>query len=197
MTGDHRPTLTRDDIVAGLRELIAELASRGQTARIRLVGGAAIALTVDADRPSTVDIDAPLDPTGPVLEAAAAIAARHGWRADWINDAATMFLPNGLGRRTPEWRTVHQGPHVTVQVASPDTLLAMKLHAAQRRGNRDASDLAALLPLCGITSLEAAEQLYEDFYPGDELTERSQQLVRRLLDTNQPAKSQPVVPPLD
>ena len=163
MTGDRRQILTRDDIVAGLRELIAELASRGQTARIRLVGGAAIALTVDADRPSTVDIDAPLDPTGPVLEAAAAIAARHGWRTDWINDAATMFLPSGLGIRTPEWRTVHQGPHVTVQVASPQTLRAMKLHATPRRGNRDAGDLAALLPVCGITSLAAAVQLYGDF----------------------------------
>lgn len=197
MTDDQRQTLTRDDIVAGLRELVAELSSRGQTGRIRLVGGAAIALTVDVDRPSTVDIDAPLEPAGPVLEAAAAIASRHGWRADWINDAVTMFLPNGLGTRTPEWRTVHQGPHVTVQVASPDTLLAMKLHAAQRRGNRDAGDLAALLPLCGITSLQAAEQLYGDFYPGDGLTERTLQLVRRLLDNDQPAKPRPVIPPLD
>ncbi len=111
-----------------------------------------------------------------------AASERRGRVRRSVNDAVTMFLPNGLGTRSPEWRTVHQGPHVTVQVATPETLLAMKLYAARRRGNRDVGDLAAPLPLCGITSLEPAEQLDGDFCPGDECTESTEQLVRRLID---------------
>ncbi|WP_255531574.1 hypothetical protein [Salinibacterium sp. SWN1162] len=37
-------TLDRDDIITGLRELIAELRAEGEVAGIRLVGGAALSL---------------------------------------------------------------------------------------------------------------------------------------------------------
>ena len=52
-------TLDRDDIIAGLRELIAELRADSEVAGIRLVGGAALSLRY-FDRGSTQDLNVPL-----------------------------------------------------------------------------------------------------------------------------------------
>lgn len=49
-------TLDRDDIITGLRELIAELRAEGEVAGIRLVGGAALSLRY-FDRGTTQDLD--------------------------------------------------------------------------------------------------------------------------------------------
>lgn len=197
MTDPPRQTLTRADLIDGLRELIAELRTAGTPARIRIVGGAAIALTVNADRAATVDIDGPLDPVEPILAAAHRIAVRNGWRQDWINDAARVFLPTGYGDRSAEWITIHDDGQIHVQVAAPDTLLAMKLHAAQRRGNRDAPDLTVLLPHCSITTSEQAEQLYEAYYPGDSLTPRTIQLLERILTRSTEPPTAPPLPALE
>lgn len=197
MTDSRRQTLTRADLIDGLRELIAELRITGTPARIRIVGGAAIALTLNAERAATVDIDGPLDPPEPILAAAHRLAVRNGWRQDWINDAAKVFLPTGYGDRSAEWITIHDDGQIHIQIAAPDTLLAMKLHAAQRRGNRDAPDLAVLLPHCSITTSDQAEQLYEAYYPGDTLTPRTRQLLELILSRATQPPAAPPLPALD
>ena len=195
MTPDTQ-TLTRTDIIDGLRDLVAALRTAGAPARVQIVGGAAIALSINADRPATVDIDAPLHPAGTVLAIATEIATTRGWRQDWLNNAAAAFVPNGFGTQTATWRTILDVGQIQVQVASPETLLAMKLHAAQRRGNRDAADLADLLPICRITEVRAAAAFYEAYYPGDSLTARTEQLLERLLAAGRPAPEAPELPSL-
>lgn len=61
-----------------------------------------------------------------------------------------------------------------IQVASPEALLAMKLRA--NRPGRDTRDIRLLFGLCGTTTLDEAENLYEDFYPGDSLSDRARQI---------------------
>lgn len=196
MSDERRQTLTRADVIDGLRELVAQLRDAGAPARMQIVGGAAIALTLNADRVATVDIDGPLDPAEPILAVARRLADQHGWRQDWINDAAKIFVPTGFGQRAAEWITIHDDGVVHVQIATPETLLAMKLHAAQRRGNREAADLTVLLPTCGVTSEVDAEQLYESYYPGDTFTARTAELVQRILDRGLAAPAPPTVPRL-
>lgn len=183
--------LTRQDIIDGIRSLAVELRRNGHTARLQLVGGAAIALTVNGVRHTTRDVDAVLTPAAAVDAAAATVADQHGWPHDWLNDDAAQFLPSGFGRHA-EWSTLHSDDTVTIEVASIETLLAMKLHAAQRRGARESADLIDLLPLVGITTVDDAEVLYGDFYPGDEFTARTARLVQGILDAGTPA---PEVPP--
>ncbi len=55
--------LDRDDLIDGLREIVAELRARGEHVGIRIVGGAALSLRY-FDRASTVDIDAAIHPPG-------------------------------------------------------------------------------------------------------------------------------------
>lgn len=85
--------LTRDDIIDGIREIIVRLRTAGRTATMQIVGGAAIALTIDGDRRATVDIDGPITPPEDVAAAAAEIARERIWPADWVNDKAKMSSP--------------------------------------------------------------------------------------------------------
>ena len=49
-------------------------------------------------------------------------------------------------------------------------LLAMKLNSA--RGARDRPDIDHLLELCGVQSIERAEAIFEEYYPGESMKDR-------------------------
>tara|TARA_R110002020_G_scaffold475905_3_gene714190 strand:- start:122634 stop:123215 length:582 start_codon:yes stop_codon:yes gene_type:complete len=174
-------TLDRDDIITGLRELIAELRAEGEVAGIRLVGGAALSLRY-FDRGTTQDLDSLHVRPGSdaaVASAAARVAQRHDWDPTWLNFEVTKAdaLP-ALGRAV-EWDTIYDRDDIVIQVASKEALLAMKLRA--NRPGRDTRDIRLLLSLCEISSLDDADELYEDFYPGDSLDPRAVSMVTAIL----------------
>lgn len=178
--------LDRDDIITGLRELIAELRAADQVAGIRLVGGAALALRY-FDRGTTQDLDSLHVRPGSdeaVAAAAARVAQRHDWDPAWLNFKVTQAdaLPT-LGRAV-EWETIYDQDGIVIQVAAKEALLAMKLRA--NRPGRDTRDIRLLLGLCHITTLEGAEDFYEEFYPGDALTQRAVSIVTAILTDGPP-----------
>lgn len=186
--------LDRNDIAAGLRELIAELRSAGEVVGLRIVGGAALALR-HFDRDATRDVDVLHASPGndeAVLAAASRVAPRHGWDDDWLNFAVTRAdaLPT-LGRQV-EWETIHDADGIVIQVASAEALLAMKLRA--NRPGRDTDDIRRLLALCGVESLDAAEELYEDYYPGDALSDRAVGMVEAIFAAGPLAEPEPPGP---
>jgi hypothetical protein len=173
--------LDRDAIIAGLRDLVSELRAAGEIAGIRLVGGAALALRY-FDRGTTQDLDALHVHPGSdesVAVAAERVANRHGWDAHWLSFEVTNAgaIPT-LGRAV-EWETIFDRDGIVIQVASKEAMLAMKLRA--NRPGRDTRDIRLLLALCEIRTLEEAEELYEEFYPGDLLTERAERMVTAVL----------------
>jgi len=174
--------LDRDEIITGLRDLVSELRAAGEIAGIRLVGGAALALR-HFDRGTTQDLDALHVQPGSdesVAAAAARVANRRGWDAHWLNFEVNNAdaIPT-LGRAV-EWETIYHKTGIVIQVASKEAMLAMKLRA--NRPGRDTRDIRLLLALCDIHTLESAEGLYEEFYPGDMLTERAERMVNAILD---------------
>ena len=176
-------TLVRDDIIAGLRELIAELRAAGEVAGIRLVGGAALSLRY-FERGTTQDLDCLHVRPGSdaaVAAAAARVAQRHDWDPAWLNFGVTKAdaLPT-LGRAV-KWHTIFDSDDITIQVASKEALLAMKMRA--NRPGRDTRDIRMLLSLCGIATLDEAEDFYEEFYPGDGLDPRAVAIVSAILET--------------
>lgn len=178
----HPPThrFTRDELIFGLKDVIGKLTSAGELATIRIVGGAAISMLYWSERGATQDIDAELGPADVILSASAQTAAENGWPSDWLNNKATIFFPGGFGARSAEWVTVHDGDDVVVQIATAETLLAMKLNAAISRGRREISDLALLLSLCGIKSADDAEGHFHDYY-GEDLNDRAVKAVEAAL----------------
>ena len=193
--GPARAEFTRAEMIDGLRDLVGRLRASAEPSRIQIVGGAAIALTLNEDRSATADIDGPVTPPAAVLTLVATIASERNWRSDWLNDAAAQFVPSGYGRPAG-WITIHDADGVVVQVADAETLLAMKLYAAQKRGRRELEDLEVLIPAVGLTTVDEVENLYTSFYPGDELTDRTARIVQAVLDLHGAAIPAPPVPDL-
>lgn len=157
--------MDRDEIEGARPELSEVLDARGVVARIYVVGGAAM-VPAYGSRFSTDDVDGPGDPMDAVLAAAEEIAQRRGLQPDRLHDSVKVCFPTS---REPDRRPVSEVGTVEVVVADERTLLAMKMRAG--RGRRDEVDIRFLLNRRGITSVDGALAVYEEYFPEDELPE--------------------------
>jgi hypothetical protein len=157
-----------------------------------LVGGAALALRY-FDRGVTVDVDAVHIVNGRddvVAEVVRSVARKRRWIPDWLNFEVTRIDALPVWGRSVEWETLYSGSGVTIEVASPEALLAMKLRASRR--GRDSNDLRKLLGVCQITDIDSAERLYEEFYPGDSLPDRAVTMAQQIFQEGTPSAPEAV-----
>lgn len=137
-----------DGVSSLLTELGERLAARGIEGEIYVVGGAAMMLAYDRTR-ITRDIDAVGVPQEEIDAEARAMASEYrDLPPDWLNARVLPMLPRGLD---PERIQVLGGPGLTVNVASPRWLLAMKARAA--RDDRDLGDVWVLCQQLGLASV--------------------------------------------
>ena len=138
-----------------LHRLDAVLNERGHQVVLSIVGGANMALAVDARR-STTDVDAVVKRGFDVVFKAAAEVARTepGLAPDWLNTEFTGGTPDG----GPAWSffdnrdddkpsTFFTGTSLTVELASPEMMLALKTLAGR---DRDMKDIFGLMRMTGI-----------------------------------------------
>lgn len=155
-----------ESILELLSELADRLAARGESARIYVVGGAAISLRYYPDgheRRATDDIDAVFSPVPAVRDVVDEIGRERNLSSHWFNDAARGYLPP---HETPDGERLFVRDGVEVLIAPAHLLLAMKLRAC--RLGRDDEDIAVLLRLCSITSMAEADRLVDRAYHGEE-----------------------------
>jgi cytosine/adenosine deaminase-related metal-dependent hydrolase len=166
--------LTRERIEAAFERLADELAQRGVTAEVYVVGGAVMCLAFDA-RPSTKDVDAWFAPADAVRDAARDVARDLGLPEDWLNDAAKAFLPeNAAFERWRSW------PSLAVSVAQERTLLAMKCAAA--RTAEDVGDIKFLAARLGLGSAAEVLSVVMEFFPAERLPIRTRLLLEEIYD---------------
>jgi len=179
-------SLTRDDMIDGLTEVIRRLHERGAHATIRIVGGAAMMLRYFEERRVTPDIDASVHTDADLGELVREIATKRGWPPDWLNTAAAGFIPfAGAGN----WEPLYDDEFVSIWLATPACLLAMKLRAARR--GRDDEDVAVLLSLLDVETAEDAERIFEEQYPGELPPERAYRMLDDIFAIGLPAVTQP------
>lgn len=166
-------SFAKKDLIGAFELLDDELARRGVRAELFVVGGAAMAIAYDARR-TTTDVDAIFVPSAVVREAARDVAKQLGLEPDWLNDGAKGFAPGD----DPDQAPVFEGRFLSVAVASPRYLLAMKLLAS--RTDRDIDDIKALYELCGLSTAEEGVQLLESYYPASVIPARAQFLLQEL-----------------
>lgn len=136
-----------------MRALLDELHKRLQTrsvkASVYVVGGAAMSLAYGREG-VTPDIDAVASHRA-VAEEARAMSESRGLPDGWLNDGAEAWIPP-----RPDWarrRPTKIG--LTVHIAPPDHVLAMKLVALRRK---DRPDIRLLIGQLGL-----ADALPEDY----------------------------------
>lgn len=154
---------------AKMRELLAQLGERlkakGIKASLYVVGGAAMAMEYGREG-LTPDIDAVASNRAVFVEARR-LAAEHGLPKGWLNSNAGGWVPP-----RPEWslrRPTELG--LTVHVAPPEHLLAMKLIAGRRK---DRPDIRLLIQRCDMvhaTAEEYADSL-EGIYSGEDMLQQ-------------------------
>jgi hypothetical protein len=166
-------------MVAALSAVGAELESRGVAAKLFVVGGAVMVLAHDA-RDATFDVDGDFCPRDIVTEVAMDVARSQGLPDDWLNFAANGFIPVF---KNPDWQPLFRFGTLEVLAADDRTMLAMKIRAS--RGQRDEPDIALLLERCGVTSVEAALDIYGEYFPEDPAPNRAHPILDYLLSSNE------------
>lgn len=146
-------------VSALLSELGERLARRGIEGEIYVVGGAAMMLAYNRDR-ITKDIDAIGVPQTEIDAEVRAMAKDHkDLEPDWLNARVLPLLPRGTdGERLQ----VLGGPGLTVNVASPRWLLAMKARAA--RDDRDLDDIWVLCQILGLRAIDEVWAICDDVW---------------------------------
>lgn len=167
--------MNREEIIAALTDLAAELQRRGTSADMYVVGGAAIALAFD-ERRATRDIDAVFEPKNVVYEAAATVAEERGLPSGWLNDAVKGFLAG----EDPEATQILDLPGLRCLAASPRTLLALKVLA--HRVGEDEDDLRLLAAELGLERAGEVLAVAEDTF-GDRLDPAARFFVEEIFST--------------
>ena len=147
------PLLDRETIVELLTQLGARLDRQGLYAEVYVVGGTAMLLAYNRTR-LTRDVDAVSEDSAVVEREARAMAnGRRDLPDDWLNAKVRPLLPRLIDEEQIE---VLAAPGISVAVASPRHMLAMKVRAA--RGDRDIEDI---LLLCDVLALSSISQVFE------------------------------------
>ena len=164
-----------------LTELGARLHAKGFDAQFYVVGGAAMLLAYGRET-MTRDIDAIFEPKAIVYAEARAMAAERDWLDDdWLNDGVKGFV-RGPDPDVPQ--VVLAAAGISVQVASPRRLLAMKVAAA--RVGRDVEDIVLLAREVRARSIDEVLDIAHAEY-GDLLEVRSRFVVMEALEGILPA----------
>ena len=105
------------------------------------------------------------------------VALREGLHQDWLNDAVKGFFS-----QTARFDVYAEFSHLRVFAPHPEYLLAMKC-LAMRLGEEfhDRDDVAALLMILAIPSVEDAEAVLARYYPLDRYPARARYVLEDLL----------------
>ncbi len=150
--------LNRQQLITLLQQLDEKLKSNNLQAQLFIVGGAAMALEYNHSR-VTQDIDALFEPKTELYALAIEVAAENGISDDWLNDGAKGFLPGNDANA----KQVFASENLVISVASPEYMLAMKLHSG--RGEKDYADAAQLGYMTGNISEHYLSNVLRRYYP--------------------------------
>jgi hypothetical protein len=115
-------------------------------------------------------------PHGVVIDAAREVAQEMGLPQWWLNEQASAYVAPGGDPAAPR---VFDHPGLRVSAASPEHLLAMKVHAARRR---DMDDIRVLVKHLGLTTVDAVVALCADVFPDEAVSERARLVVGDAFD---------------
>lgn len=170
------PPLKSSDIRRLFELLNEELRKSNTRAELFVVGGAVMCLAYSA-RPSTQDIDAVFRPAPKVREAAVRVAARARLDPDWLNDGVKAFM-SAQGDFAPFLEL----DHLSVMVAQPEYLLAMKCLSIRLGAEfRDEDDVRYLLRHLDIRSRKQAVAIITKYYPLERFPQKTPYALEELL----------------
>ena len=167
--------LTRNDIIRLLYELNDKLSYKNIYSELYLVGGAVMCLSLDARR-STRDLDGIFEPKAEVYDCVKSVARDNDIDDDWLNDAVKGFIDG-----KSEFEDFMKLSNLSVKVATPEYLFAMKVQSSRTDRESEINDLKFLIKLLKIKSIEDAEDIVSKFYSVKLIPNRAWYLLEELV----------------
>jgi hypothetical protein len=171
---------TREKVIELLTELGARLQARGIEGELYLVGGGAMLLGYNRNT-VTKDPDAiyaPAEVIEAIADQMAAERSEYSLQTGWLNSQVIPLLPRLKDSRA--WQALDI-PGLTVQIASPEHLLAMKARAS--RSIRDFDDIAVLADLLEIHDIQRVWDICESVWGFDAIDPEARELIANYLVT--------------
>jgi len=171
---------TREKVIELLTELGTRLFDRGIEGELYLVGGGAMLLGYNRNT-VTKDRDAIYTPTEIIDQIADQMAEERSDYAlmpGWLKSQVLPLLPRMKDSRA--WQALLV-PGLSVQIASPEHLLAMKARAS--RSIRDFDDVGVLADVLKINDIKQVWEICENVWGFDVFTEETRELITQYLVT--------------
>lgn len=188
--------LTKAEIERALNRLSELAASEGVRLEVTLYGGAVMLLAYDA-RNVTKDVDAIIHPPEVGRRLVARITAELGLHDGWLNDDVKQFVSNKEAKNEfPLPNVARAGLHLTRPTAK--YLLAMKVMACRKPlpgYAGDYQDIATLLRITKLSSIDAIERTVNTFFPDTVLPDPVRLVLTELLTSHETNPTPPPQPP--
>ena len=169
--GEQKKQFDKEALEAAFKELGQRAHAVGRTIEIAVYGGAALLLTLN-QRVATKDVDGVFDRDKDfVRKLAAEMADEFGWDQNWLNDGVKGWLSKADSdpdvKKLFKTYPSEDEPGLRVLVPKPEYMFAMKCRAMRVGGVESSSDIDDIKNLAqelGITNVEQALAIVEDFY---------------------------------
>jgi hypothetical protein len=190
--------LTADVLEQAFHELGLKARAADKIVEIAVYGGSALVLTLPG-RAATKDVDAVVQQDAAWLRRAVAdLAEEKGWPANWLNDGVKGWLSerdtDPEAKRLFKTYPSEDEPGVRLFVASPAYLFAMKCLAMRVSGvdeTQDRSDIESLARVLGIATAEQALQALSHYYPGSQVSPKTQYGIEEIFEQMSAASKKP------
>jgi hypothetical protein len=195
----------RDQLLAALDEIGRAAIAAHAHLDIAVFGGSALMLASNF-RFSTEDVDiSEIRQPWPdwLSEVVKRIAIANSWQDEWLNEAVTFHL-SPLANPARDLVALGTFPRaveqvgLTVFVPTARYMLALKLKAMRvskfDRGTKDLADIAALLHVVGITTVEEAIGILAEFFPKSAANADKQRFVLKFVLAAERADDAPRYP---
>lgn len=181
----NHPTayMPKSDMLAMFRRIGEICRQRNAYFEVAIYGGSALMLQFDY-RQSTVDIDyVPIFGASERIEEIANQAARDlGLQQDILRDDVSIFISD-YAKYKPYGEFPKGHGNFRVFLATPEYIFSMKMLSMRNvMETQDLRDAWELADVCGISTIEAAENLLSKFYPGKVLPIRNRLILQDVFE---------------
>ena len=164
------------DIMKCLEKLNERMKKDNVYGEMSLVGGAVMCLCYKS-REVTQDIDAIFQPKTIINGMIEKIATELDIPKNWLNDGVKGFLSDNA-----EFSEYIQLSNLTINVASPEYMLAMKCLSARADNANEIEDIKYLLKHLGVKKYEEIEKIIFKYYPIERFLAKTKYLLLEVLE---------------
>lgn len=168
--------MTSSDIMKCLETLNENMKLNNIFGEICLVGGAVMCLCYKS-REVTRDIDAVFEPKSVMNKIIEDTAKDLNIPNDWLNDSVKGFLSNNA-----EFSEYQKLSNLTINVASPEYMLAMKCLSARADNTNEIEDIKYLIKVLNIHTYEEVEHIILKYYPAERFLIKTKYLLMEVLE---------------